>query len=113
MKHECKCTTCDRCGERIDKIFPKDSIFGIHLGMEIVDVKSDKDKPYLEIVQCLNKHKERFPVLVTYTGYIKKKEYELCRSCAKELKEFFKARNEEEGECDVRCNKTHCKLISD
>lgn len=113
MKHECKCTTCDRCGKRMDKIFPKDSIFGVYLGMKEVKSKPDPNEMQLAIQRGTKEFDEDFPVFVSYEGCIKKKEYNLCYSCAKELKAFFKARNEGKGECDVRCNKTHCKLISD
>ena len=96
MKH--KYTTCDRCGKRIDAIFPKDSIWGIYVGMKEIKCKPDVTEMHLAIQRGSDEFNEGFPVFVSYDGYIHKKEYELCCSCAKELRVFLKAKNDGEGE---------------
>ena len=113
MKHECKCTTCDRCGKRMDGVFATDSIWGINVELKEIECRPNLEDKYLVLQAGAKEFEERSTIWVRYEGRFREKKYSLCYSCAKELKEFFKASNEGKGECDVRCDKTHCKLISD
>ena len=102
MINNIKYTTCDRCGKRIDKILPIETYrYGSTVVLKEIEYKPDIHQMRLAIERSAKELDEGYPALVCYEGFIKKKEYDLCHSCAKELKAFFKARNEEGGKQDV------------
>lgn len=96
MQHNIKYTTCDRCGKKLKQNFPQNRWYGACVGIESIKCQADR-KSIDYALLCREKElEEEFPIIVSYEGFVKKEQYDLCPSCANELKAFFTALNKRE-----------------